>query len=236
MLILHHLGISQSERIVWLLEELQIPYKLVHHTRAPLTSPESLKSIEGNCTGKAPFFEDTDAGIVLSESGAICEYIVHRYGDGKLAVKPADKNYSEYLRWVHFSNATLQADMVLAMFMASSGGPPTDPIAQMAKQRVETGLNALNERLSKTQWLAGEFSIADIMNLYVTSTQRYWGPLLDLSNYTHILRWMKDCGDRPAYKRAMEKGDPEMKPLLTAEAPKTSLIEAGGASSDIWKA
>jgi hypothetical protein len=66
MITVHHLGISQSERIVWLLEELGIEYKLILHTRDPLLSPDSLKSISGNETGKAPFIEDSDAGITLS--------------------------------------------------------------------------------------------------------------------------------------------------------------------------
>ena len=76
MITVHHLGISQSERIVWLFEELGIEYKLVKHTRAPMLSPESLTSIPGNNTGKAPFIEDPDAGITMSESAAICDYVV----------------------------------------------------------------------------------------------------------------------------------------------------------------
>lgn len=91
MITLHHLGISQSERIVWLLEELGLPYKLVKHTRDPVLSPDSLKKLPGNESGKAPFIEDDAAGITLSESGAIVEYIIHTYAGGKLALKPGDK-------------------------------------------------------------------------------------------------------------------------------------------------
>lgn len=100
MLTVHHMGISQSERIVWLCEELDLEYKLVLHKRAPLVSPDSLKSIPGNETGKAPFVEDSETGKKLSESAAICEYIIFKYGDGKLAAKPSDGNYWEYLYWV----------------------------------------------------------------------------------------------------------------------------------------
>lgn len=91
MITLHHLGISQSERIVWLLEELGLPYKIVKHYRAPILSPDSLKIVPGNKSGKAPFIEDDEAGITLSESGAIVEYIINMYGGGKLALKPGDK-------------------------------------------------------------------------------------------------------------------------------------------------
>lgn len=112
---LHHLGISQSERIVWLLEELGLEYKLVHHTRDPVIAPESLKSVPGNETGlvtsamnlvqlliscrKSPFIEDDQANVTLSESAAIMEYIIQRYGGGKFALKPDDKHYADYLHW-----------------------------------------------------------------------------------------------------------------------------------------
>lgn len=108
MIVLHHLGISQSERISWLLEELQLEYKLVKHTRAPALAPESLRNVPGNKTGKSPFIEDPDAGITLSESGAITEYIIWKYGNGRLALKPDHKNFSDYLYWKDYSNATLQ--------------------------------------------------------------------------------------------------------------------------------
>ena len=99
MIVVHHLGVSQSERIVWLMEELGLPYKLVKHTRDPLLSPDSLKSLPGNVTGKSPFIEDTEANVTLSESGAICDYIIYRYGNGRLALKPDDPHFQDYLYW-----------------------------------------------------------------------------------------------------------------------------------------
>ena len=99
MIVVHHLGISQSERVIWLLEELALPYKLVKHTRDPVLSPDSLKDLSGNVTGKAPFIEDTDANITLSESGAICDYIIYRYGDSRLALKASDPHFHDYLYW-----------------------------------------------------------------------------------------------------------------------------------------
>ena len=236
MLILHHLGISQSERIVWLLEELEIPYKLILHTRSPILSPESLKSVPGNDTGRAPFLEDTDAGITLSESGAICDYINYKYANGKLAPKPSDKNYAEYLHFFHFANASLQATFTTNMSLSSLGLPADNMAANFAKARLQANLRVLDDQLSKNQYLAGEqLTLADILTLWCTSTQRYWGPQINLGEYTHILRWMKDCGDRPAYQRAMDKGDPEMKRLLGAEAPETSMIAAGGTKSSHWR-
>ena len=96
-IIVHHLGVSQSERIVWLLEELGLPYELVKHDRAPVLSPDSLKNVPGNVTGKSPFIEDTGAKITLSESLAISDYIIYKYGGGKLALKPDDPHFHDYL-------------------------------------------------------------------------------------------------------------------------------------------
>lgn len=95
----HSLGISQSERVVWLCEELGLEYKLVKHTRDPVLSPESLKSVPGNETGKSPFIEDSDAGITLSESAAIVDYILARYGNNRLLIEPSDKNFPDYIYW-----------------------------------------------------------------------------------------------------------------------------------------
>lgn len=97
MITVHHLGISQSERILWLLEELGLEYKLVKYERDPVLSPESLKSLPGNETGTSPFIEDDAADVKLSESAAICEYIIHKYGGGRLALKPDNKHFADYL-------------------------------------------------------------------------------------------------------------------------------------------
>ncbi len=235
MLVLHHLGISQSERIVWLLEEFELPYKLVKHVRDPILSPESLKSLPGNATGKAPFLEDTDENIALAESAAICDYINYKYGDGKLAAKPTDKNYAQYLLWFHYANGSLMPANSINTLI--SGGLQSDAqIVQIMKNRSKGAMQTLDDRLKDNKWLAGDmFSAADIMTLYVTSTQRYWGPSGTMGNFPNIVRWMKDCGERPAYKRAMEKGDPEMQPLLTAEDPSKGMLAAGGVDSDHWK-
>jgi glutathione S-transferase len=106
MLTVHHLGISQSERVVWLCEELEIEYKLVKHTRDPILAPESLTSLPGNKTGKAPFMEDPETGVALSESAAICEYIARKYGNDRLILGPSHKNFADYLYWFHYSNGT----------------------------------------------------------------------------------------------------------------------------------
>jgi glutathione S-transferase len=254
VLTVHHLGISQSERILFLCEELGIKYDLKIHTRAPMLAPESLSSIPGNDTGKSPFIEDSDAGITLAESGAIVEYIINRHGGGKLSVKPNEANYDKYLHWFHWSNATLQPQMSASMWPA-----PDEGMRKFREARLDTALQVMESRLAESKWLAGdEFTAADIMPVWTLTTQRYWGPALDLSKYTNILRWLQDVAARPGYQRAvsivmrwdapscernmllissaqMEKGDPEMQLLTGAKPPSKSLIAVGGVESDVWK-
>lgn len=204
VLTVHHMGVSQSERVVFLCEELGIPYQLTRHTRAPLLAPESLSSLPGNSTGKSPFMEDTDAGITLSESGAVVEYIIHRHGGGRLAKKPNDPDYANYLHWFHWANGSLQPQMISAMFPL-----PDEAMQKFREARLHGAIQVMDQRLAESKWLAGEdFTAADIMTMYSLTTQRYWGPV-DLSSYPNILRWMQDVAARPGYQRAVSGDPPE---------------------------
>src|SRR5438270_1486422 len=107
MLTVHHLGKSQSERIVWLCEELGIPYELKCYARAPLLAPPEYKALHP--IGAAPVI--TDGELVLAESGAIVQYITSRYGAGRLALTDGHPHFAAFLYWFHFANGTLQARM-----------------------------------------------------------------------------------------------------------------------------
>jgi len=102
MLTVHHLGISQSDRIVWLFEELRIPYELIRYERDPVTrlAPESYKALHP--AGTAPVI--TDGDLVLGESGAIIDYIVARYGNDRLTLSADHPDFAHYLYWYHFAN------------------------------------------------------------------------------------------------------------------------------------
>ena len=104
MLTVHHLGISQSERAVWLCEELGIPYELKLYERDPVTrlAPPSYKAVSP--FGTAPVI--TDGETVLGESAAILEYLIETHGGGRLALHPGDKGYADYLFWFHFANGS----------------------------------------------------------------------------------------------------------------------------------
>lgn len=236
MLKIHHLGVSQSERILWLCEELGCQYELIKHTRDPLLSPASLKNVAGNETGTSPFMEDPEKGVRMSESSAIVEYIIHKYGGGRLAVRPDDANYADYLYWFHYSNCSLQPAMISVQFLEGAKLPKNNQTLKFARHRLAGALRHVDSRLANNKFLAGdELTAADIMTVYSVTTQRYWGAQADLSTYKNILRWLQECSSRSAYQRAMEKGDPEMRLLLGPEPPKTAMFEAGGVASGHWR-
>ncbi len=213
MLIVHHLGVSQSERIVWLCEELGIAYELKHYTRDPVTrlSPPELRALHP--LGAAPVI--TDGDLVLAESAAIIEYIIAKYGDGRLALGPTHPDFAQYLYWFHFANGNLQPNMGRNMVMNRLDLPPDNPVLLAMKGRLGLVLDLIERRLGEADYFAGrEFTAADIIMVFSLTTMRAFMPL-DLAPYPNILRYLQRIGTREAYRRAMQKGDPGMSPLLT---------------------
>lgn len=213
MLTVHHLGRSQSERIIWLCEELEIPYALKCYARDPVTilAPPDYKALHP--IGSAPVI--TDGDLVLAESGAIVEYIIAKYGDGRLTLPPDHPGFAPFLYWFHFVNGTLQAQMVRNMFLNRLNLAADNPILQSARARVDRAFDLINARLGEADYLAGsKLTSADIMIGFSLTTMRYFLPY-DIGRCPNILRYLARIGQRPAYRRAMEKGDPGMAPLLT---------------------
>lgn len=224
MITLHHLGYSQSERIVWLLEELNLEYKLVKHDRDPKNrlAPQSLKSLPGNALEAAPLIQDGD--ITLAESGAITEYIIHKYGNGRLALTPEHADYANYVYWFHMANANLMPTMMSSLFMKFTGLPADNPAQGMIEMRRDRLIKHYEDRLSRVPYLAGEeFTAADTMTLYCFSTNRYFFNF-SLKRYPGIVAWMQRCGGREAYQRAMKKGDPNMVVALGEELLEKALL------------
>jgi len=212
-MIVHHLGKSQSERIVWLCEELGIPYDLRVYDRDPVTrlAPPEYKALHP--MGAAPVIADGD--LVLAESGAIIEYIVAKHGKGRLTLAPDHPDFAPFLFWFHFANGTLQPATGRNMILSRLKLPDDNPILRAMKGRLDLALGLVEARLSKTQFLAGsEFTTADIMIVFTLTTMRLFLPF-NLAPYPAILAYLQRIGGRPAYRRAMHKGDPDMAPLLT---------------------
>lgn len=213
MLTIHHLGKSQSERILWLCEELGVPYELKRHERNPVTNlaPPGLDAMHP--MGTAPVI--TDGELVLAESGAIVEYIIAKHGGGRLAYGPSHSGFAQYLYWFHFANASLQPVMGRNMILRRLDLPADNPVLVSTLGRLDRALGWVNRRLADNDFLAGsELTAADIMAVFSLTTMRYFMPV-DLGPYPHILAYLRRIGAREAYQRAMHKGDPGMALLLT---------------------
>jgi glutathione S-transferase len=210
MLTVHHLGKSQSERIVWLCEELEIPYELKCYARAPLLAPPDYKALHP--VGTAPVI--TDGDLVLGESGAIVQYIIARYGGGRLAPAAGDPAFAAFMFWFHYANGTLQALMGRCMVLNRLKLPDDDPVRVAQRARLDHAFDLIEARTGEAAYFAGDdFTAADIMMGFSLTTMRYFLPY-DLTRLPSLRAYLKRIGDRPAYRRAMQKGDPGMALLL----------------------
>jgi glutathione S-transferase len=212
MLTVHHLGRSQSERIVWLCEELEIPYELKRYTRDAKTmlAPAEYKALHP--IGAAPVI--TDGDLVLAESGAIVDYIMAKYGKGRLTVGADDPAFAQFLYWFHFANGTLQAAMGRLMLLNRAKLADDNPVLAASRARVDRAFDLVDARAREADYLAGPFTTADIMIGFSLTTMRYFQPY-DIARCPNIVKYLARIGARPAYKRAMEKGDPGMALLLS---------------------
>ena len=212
MITVHHLGVSQSERVVWLCEELAVPYTLRRYDRDPTTrlAPADYRALSP--MGIAPVI--TDGNLVLGESGAILEYVIAKYGNGRLAVGPDKPNFADYLFWFHFANGTMMPSEMGDAISTTLGLKEGNPILAMLKDRSERAFALVESRLGDVPFFAGtEFSAADIMMLFPLSTMRAFTQR-DLSRLPHVGAYLQRIGERPGYRRAMAKGDPGMPPML----------------------
>jgi len=211
MLTVHHLGISQSERIVWLCEELGIDYMLKRYDRRAdnRLAPDEYKALHP--MGIAPVI--TDGGLVLGESGAICDYIVAKYGNGKLVPKPSDKDFADHLFWFHWSNGTFMTTLMMQLVLAGGGGD-ANPASVFVNDRSRRGWAMVEDRLGRAPFFGGEnLTTADIMMVYCLTTSRAFRNL-SIDAYPNLKAYLARIGARPAYQKAMAKAEPGMKPML----------------------
>jgi glutathione S-transferase len=213
MLIVHHLGKAQSERVVWLCEELGIPYELVRYERdrETILAPAEFKALHP--MGAAPLLKD--GGVLLAESGAIVEYILAKYGSGRLSIGPDEPEFAEYLHWFHFANGTLQLAMSRCLWIRRLNLPADNPVLMAAEGRLERAFRYVDDRLKVAPWFTGQaFTAADIMMGFSLTTMRLFLPV-SLEPYPSIRAYLQRVGDREGYRRAMAKGDPGFAPLLS---------------------
>lgn len=208
MLTVHHLGISQSDRVLWLCEELGIPYTMKKYDRDAVTrlAPADYKALHP--FGTAPVI--TDGDLVLGESGAIIEYLITKYGNGRLMIKPGAPNYPDYLFWFHFANASLMPAMMIDVIFNLLGISGDNDLAKGLRMRGDKAFAMMEERLGRVPYFAGnDFTAADLIMAFPLTTMRLFAPK-DLKAFPNLRAYLKRIGERPAFQRAMKKGDPEL--------------------------
>ena len=209
MLTVHHLRISQSERIVWLCEELGLDYDLKLYNRDPETrlAPPELKALHP--MEIAPLIEDGDT--LLGESGAIMDYIVGKYApDTDLVPGPNHPDFAQHLYWYHFANATLMTNGMMGIAINAVGAemPPS------LMKRVTNAWTAIERRLGEADYFGGsQLTTADIMLGFSLTTARAFSDM-SIDHMPNLKAYLQRIGARPAYQAAMAKAEPGFPPKL----------------------
>lgn len=200
MIRVHHLNASRSLRVLWLLEELEAPYEVVHYQRDPKTlrAPPALKAVHP--LGKSPVLEDD--GCVSAESGVILEYLVARYGSW-LAPSPRAENHWRYRYWMHYAEGSLMSQLLLKL-VADRLGVLALPIKPMVREQLRLHLDLLENEAGRSRWIAGDdLSAADVMMSYpLEAAAGRTGLDASRPNLWRLLRQMQH---RPAYARALSR-------------------------------
>lgn len=209
MLTVHHLRISQSERIVWLCEELGLDYDLKLYNRDPETrlAPAELKALHP--MEIAPLLEDGDT--LLGESGAIMDYIVGKYApDTDLVPGPDHPDFADHLYWYHFANATLMTNGMMSIAVNAVGAEMPPPLMK----RITNAWAAIERRLGEADYFGGsQLTTADIMLGFSLTTARAFNDM-SIDHMPNLQAYLKRIGAREAYTRAFAKAEPGMPPKL----------------------
>ena len=218
MLVVHHLNNSRSQRILWLLEELGVPYDIKRYQRnaKTLLAPPELKAVHP--LGKSPLVEED--GQVLAESGAIVEHLADRYADGRLARPHASPARVQYIYWLHYAEGSAMPPLLLKLLFDKILAAPMPFFAKPIVRRVHQGamsafigpqlklhLDYLEGELARREWFVeGEFCAADIQMSFPLEAAVARGGLDE--SRPRLMAWLRRVHERPAYLRALERGGP----------------------------
>ena len=217
MITVHHLNNSRSQRVLWLLEELGLPYEVKRYERDAKTSlaPPELRAVHP--LGKSPVI--TDGALTVAESGAILEYLVDRYGEGRL--KPTgEQDLLHYRYFMHFAEGSAMPQLVMKLIFNKIKRAPmpffVKPIAKgiadkvltsFVQPNIDSQLKFLEAELAARPWFAGQaFSAADVQMSFPVEAAAARGG--DLSALPKLNDFLQRIHARPAYKRALERGGP----------------------------
>ena len=214
MLTVHHLNNSRSQRVLWLLEELDVPYEIKRYERDPNTmlAPPELAKVHP--LGKSPVV--TDGNDTIAESGAILEYIAEKHGKGKLVPAAGTAAHHRYRYFMHYAEGSLMPYLLLRLITGRLRKAPIviRPVAKAIAGKLdaiaitpnlERHVAFLDGELGKSTWFAGDdLTVADIQMSYpMEALAARWPNVPE-----RLKQWVQRIQDRPAYKRAVEKGGP----------------------------
>ncbi len=216
MIVVHHLNNSRSQRILWLLEELGLEYEVKRYERDPKTmlAPPELKAIHP--LGKSPVI--TDGELTLAESGAIIEYLVDKYGQGRLAPAAGSVERLRFTYWLHYAEGSAMSPLLLKLVFNKVESSPmpffVKPFAKGIARKVKGSfvepqivqhLDYLNGELAATGWFAGDaFSAADVQMSFPLEAAAARGGLD--GKWPNLMAFLQRIHERPAYKKALERG------------------------------
>ena len=218
MITVHHLNNSRSQRVLWLLEELGVPYEIRHYQRdrETMLAPPELKKVHP--LGKSPVV--TDGDVVLAESGAILETLVERHGNGRFAPPAGSPERLRYRYWLHYAEGSAMPPLLLKLVfdkiesskMPFFAKPIAKAISAKTKQafinpQIKLHLDYMESELATSTWFAGEeISAADVQLSFPIEAARARGGLD--SSRPRLMAWLERIHARPAYQRALQRGGP----------------------------
>jgi glutathione S-transferase len=218
MITVHHLNNSRSQRVLWLLEELGLDYEVKRYQRDARTmlAPPELRQVHP--LGKSPVISDESQ--VVAESGAIIEYLVDRYGHGRLRPAEGSPERLRYTYWLHYAEGSAMPPLLLSLVFARLREAPAPffvrPIlrgiadkamAGFVRPQLQTHLDFMEAELAKAEWFAGEeFSAADIQMSFPIEAAATRGGLA--ASRPRLMAFLQGIHARPAYQRALERGGP----------------------------
>ncbi len=201
MIVVHHLNDSRSQRILWLLEELGLPYEIKPYQRDAQTrlAPPELKQVHP--LGKSPVV--TDGNRTIIESGAIIDYLIRRHGGGRLQPAPETPAYDEYVQWMHYAEGSAMLPLMLNLYVARLGEAAA-PLMPRIESEIANHLAYIDSALKGRQFLVGDsLTGADIQMSFVGEVAGAFGKR---AQYPNLDAWIKRLHERPAYKKALERG------------------------------
>ena len=203
MITVHHLNESRSQRILWLLEELNVPYEIEWYWRDSQTrkAPPELKNIHP--LGKSPVI--TGDGRIVTESGAIVDYIIRHHGNGHLQPASSSPEYDDYVQWMHYAEGSAMLPLLLKLTLAPLGKAARS-IMPRIEAEIGNHLGYIDTRLRARDYLLGmQLTGADVQLSFVGELA---AARLDCSAYPNMIAWVRRFQARPAYQAALEEGGP----------------------------